>query len=130
MKTNQIIMGIAILAAGFGIGYATRGSSAPQVMGGHTMANGQMMSGHMMEGSSMQDMMDSMMAGLKGKTGDAFDKAFLSQMVMHHQGAVVMAEAVLKNSKRPELIQLAQDIITAQTKEIQMMEDWQAAWFK
>jgi uncharacterized protein (DUF305 family) len=74
-------------------------------------------------------MMSGMMAGLNGKTGDEFDKAFLAEMIVHHQGAVVMAKAVLKNSKRPELIKLASDIISAQTGEITMMKNWQKAWF-
>jgi uncharacterized protein (DUF305 family) len=79
---------------------------------------------------SMANMMQGMMAGLDGKTGDAFDKAFLSEMIMHHEGAVVMAQAVLKSSKRPEMLKLANDIISAQTGEIKMMQDWQSAWFK
>lgn len=77
----------------------------------------------------MNSMMNGMMAGLNGKTGDEFDKAFLAEMVVHHQGAVVMAQAVLKNSKRPELIKLANDIISAQTGEITMMKGWQKDWF-
>ena len=80
-------------------------------------------------GMGMDQMMDGMMAELEGKTGDAFDKAFLSEMIVHHEGAVVMAKSVLKNSKRPELIKLANDIITAQTGEIGMMTNWQKTWF-
>ena len=67
--------------------------------------------------------------GLQGKTGDAFDKAFLSLMITHHQSAVDMAKLVLTTSKRPELIKLANGIIAAQTKEIGMMQDWQKTWF-
>lgn len=92
----------------------------------------QMPDGSMMMNNGIMDMnatMGSMMAGLQGKTGDEFDKAFLSEMIMHHEGAVVMAEAVLKTSKRPELIKLATDIISAQTKEIEMMKSWQKEWF-
>ena len=93
----------------------------------------QMPDGSMMQNSNGMDMtssMQGMMAGLQGKTGDAFDKEFLAEMIVHHQGAVDMAQAVLKTSKRPELIQLANDIITAQTKEISMMQGWQKNWFK
>ena len=36
---------------------------------------------------------------------------------------------VLAQSKRPELIQLANDIIAAQQKEIDMMRGWQRTWF-
>ena len=90
----------------------------------------QMPDGTMMAGNDMASMMHDMNASLTGKTGDAFDKAFLSEMIVHHQGAVEMAQQVLKNSKRPELIKLANDIIKAQNGEIRMMQDWQKTWFK
>lgn len=93
----------------------------------HKMPDGTMMND---VGMDMHSMMDGMMATLDGKTGDEFDKAFLSEMIVHHQGAVDMAQAVLDTSKKPELIKLANEIITAQTKEIKMMQDWQKAWFK
>jgi len=78
----------------------------------------------MANSGDMSSMMGDMMKGLEGKTGDDFDRAFLSEMIVHHQGAVDMAQAVLKNSKRPELLNLAREIITAQTKEIEMMKLW------
>lgn len=93
----------------------------------HQMPDGKMMSN---TGMDMDSMMSGMMAGLQGKTGDTFDKEFLTEMIIHHQGAVEMAKAVLATSKRPELIKLANDIISAQTKEIGMMQGWQKAWFK
>lgn len=90
-----------------------------------------MMDGTMMSNSTdMEDMMASMNVALVGKTGDDFDKAFLSQMIVHHQGAVSMAQMVLNTSARPELKKLASDIISAQNNEIQMMKDWQQNWFK
>ena len=98
-----------------------------QYSGTHQMPDGSMMNN---DGSAMEGMMHDMMAGLSGKTGDTFDKAFLSEMIVHHQGAVDMAEAVLATSKRPELIQLAKEIIVAQTKEIGMMQGWQKTWFQ
>lgn len=133
LTTNQIMVGIAVLFIGFGIGYAVADNKTPE-MGNHTMGNGMMMSdnsmmgSHSMQGNSMQSMMDGMMNNLRGKTGDAFDQAFLSEMIMHHEGAVDMAEAVLATSKRPELRTLANDIISAQTKEINMMKKWQREW--
>lgn len=85
---------------------------------------------HSMQGGMMKDMMMDMTSSLKGKTGDEFDKVFLSEMIVHHEGAVDMAKMVLESSKRPELIKLANDIISAQTKEIDMMKTWEKTWFQ
>lgn len=127
-KNVVIILLVAILAVviGYFIGSATCGNRMNN-NGMHRMPNGEMM---MNEGSSMGNMMHQMSASLEGKTGDVFDEAFLKEMIVHHEGAVVMAKQVLATSKRPELIKLANDIITAQTGEIKMMGDWQKAWFK
>lgn len=108
------------------------------VTGGFYSMNGaggmhKMPSGHMMSDNDMMNMehqMDAMSASLKGKTGDDFDKEFLSQMIVHHVGAVDMAQMVLTTSKRPELIKLANEIISAQEKEIAQMKEWQKAWFE
>lgn len=102
------------------------------MMGGsHMMQNGQMMMNDDMGGMMMHDSsmtMDDMVNMLKGKTGDAFDKAFLEGMIPHHQGAVDMANAVLRDAKHDELKQLARDIIASQQKEIDMMKQWQKDW--
>lgn len=84
----------------------------------------------MMDHSAM-GMMEStgnMMAQLDGKTGDDFDKAFLEQMIMHHQSAIDMAASGKDNASRQELKDLTVAIVDAQTKEIQQMEQWQKEW--
>jgi uncharacterized protein (DUF305 family) len=80
-------------------------------------------------GGAMGMAMSGMVMGLDGKSGDLFDQAFLSGMIVHHQGAVAMAEAALKNAKRPEIKDLAQKIITAQEAEIAQMQAWQQTWY-
>jgi uncharacterized protein (DUF305 family) len=72
--------------------------------------------------------MDAMVTGLNGKTGDDFDKAFLSEMIVHHQGAIEMARLAQANAKHPELKALADGIIAAQSSEISQMKLWQTAW--
>lgn len=69
--------------------------------------------------------MEEMMEPLKGKEGEEFDRQFLNLMIIHHQGAIDMAEDAKDRGKREELKRMADDIISAQTKEIQMMKDWQ-----
>src|SRR3989344_2834731 len=116
-KNNLALSGVILLVIGIFVGwliFSDEQITAGIPSGMHQMGNGEMMQNGMM---GMNDAMGSMMVGLQGKTGDEFDKAFLSEMIMHHRGAVVMAEAVLKTSKRPELLKLANDIIKAQTKE-------------
>lgn len=133
MKNQTIVAVIISLIVGLGLGYAVWGTQAKAPVATsngmmHQMPDGSMMSNG--GGMDMDDMMKGMMAGLEGKTGDAFDKEFLAEMIVHHQGAVEMAKAVLEKSQRPELIKLANDIISAQNKEIGMMQEWQKAWFR
>lgn len=93
--------------------------------GGHYMADGTMMR----EPMGMHDEMNGMMRALDGKTGDSFDRAFLEEMIIHHQGAVSMAEAALRSAEHQEIRDLAQGIITAQNAEIKQMQGWQAIWY-
>lgn len=124
MNSKQIWYNVFVLAAGIIVGFIL-GSSSPTEET-HMMPDGHMMHGETM---TMEDMMHDMNAELVGKTGDAFDRAFLEEMIVHHQGAVEMAELVLQTSKRPELTTLANNIITAQTGEIAMMQGWLSTWF-
>jgi hypothetical protein len=72
--------------------------------------------------------MDGMVSGLQGKTGDAFDKAFLSEMIAHHEGAVEMAKLAQQNAKHAEIKGMANDIVSAQQREIDQMKQWQTSW--
>ncbi|HQV64922.1 MAG TPA: DUF305 domain-containing protein [Candidatus Paceibacterota bacterium] len=124
---KHILTVVGFLGIGLLGGWLIWGMSSHTMNGTHQMSDGSMMNN---DGSNMQAMMHDMNAALAGKTGDEFDKAFLSEMIIHHEGAVEMAQTVLKSSKRPELIKLANDIISAQNKEIDMMKGWQTKWFK
>ena len=86
------------------------------------------MMGHSMD--SMEHQMMGMTDRMKGKTGDELDKIFLQDMIVHHQGAVEMAQILAKDTKRPELQKMSADIIRVQTAEIAQMQQWLDAWFK
>lgn len=73
--------------------------------------------------------MSGMTAGLSGKTGDEFDRAFLAEMIVHHQGAVSMAQAALASARHQEIKTMAQNIISAQNSEIAQMKEWQKSWY-
>jgi uncharacterized protein (DUF305 family) len=77
----------------------------------------------------MGQTMDGMTSSLKGKKGDALDIAFLVGMITHHEGAVAMAKELQAGTKRPELQKMANDIISVQTTEINMMKGWLNQWF-
>lgn len=85
--------------------------------------------GHTMQMSS--DQMQSMMMKMDLGAADAdFDLRFMNAMIPHHEGAVTMAQDALNKSKRSEVKQLAQDIITSQSAEIEQMNQWKQAWYK
>lgn len=96
---------------------------------GYVIGSGGTINSPATDSANMHGAMGAMTSGLTGKTGDELDKAFLDEMIVHHEGAVEMAQTLLAGTKRPELTKLGNDIITAQTKEIQMMKDWRKAWF-
>ena len=100
----------------------------------HKMADGSMMGNDGMTMGNTQMSMDSMMmdmlAGMKGRSGTELEKVFLQEMVAHHQGAVDMANELLKDKTiRPELAKFARDIVSAQTGEISMQKKWLKDWF-
>ncbi|MBP7741288.1 MAG: DUF305 domain-containing protein [Candidatus Pacebacteria bacterium] len=125
MKTNTGLLIVLLVVVSAGMGYLV-GSSTPRTTV-HKMSDGREMTDTSM---SMHDEMAGMMSSLSGKEGDELDKAFLAEMIVHHEGAVDMAKAVLAKGKHPELQKMATDIIEAQTKEIAQMKEWQTAWYK
>lgn len=72
--------------------------------------------------------MDQMAQSLVGKKGDEFDKAFLADMIEHHQAAVNMAKLSAANAKHDEIKRLSNDIVSAQNSEIERMKQWQQDW--
>lgn len=86
---------------------------------GHGMGSG------MMHGGMMGDATDV----TRLETANPFDKAFIEEMIPHHQMAVMMAQMLKGGSARPEMRGLADDIITSQTSEIDQMRSWYRAWY-
>ncbi|CAG9179294.1 DUF305 domain-containing protein [Cupriavidus pampae] len=54
-------------------------------------------------------------------TGD-IDRDFVAMMTPHHQGAIEMAQAVLRHGKNEQLRRIAQEIIVDQQQEIAAMQ--------
>jgi len=131
MKNNVLIVGLLTLIAGLFIGYTL----APRAMVDTKVAietneevedhDEELISGDGM----MMHAMEEMTRGFKGKTGEEFEKAFLEMMIVHHIGAIEMAEQLLTETDRPELVKMGNDIITVQTDEVNMMKGWLDDWF-
>jgi uncharacterized protein (DUF305 family) len=87
------------------------------------------------EGKSVIPMSEQQSQSMKmvkylGAADPKFDLRFMDAMLAHHEGALTMAQNALAKSKRPEVKQLAQDIITSQQAEIDQMKQWRQAWYK
>ncbi len=66
---------------------------------------------------------------LKSKSGNELEQSFLEEMIIHHEGAVEMAQTVKAGTKRPELQKLADGIVNEQNQEIGKMKVWLSDWF-
>lgn len=112
-KNNTVIIGLLTLLLGLAVGYGLGTANAPRVV----------------PSAGMHGAMSGMMMELEGKTGAELERAFLDGMIIHHEGAIEMANVLLRSTERPELIKLGNDIISAQMGEIEMMKRWRSDWF-
>ena len=80
--------------------------------------------GHMMHMEGMEGDLDVL------KAAPNFDREFLNQMIVHHEMAIMMARMLAGGTERSEMKELADDIMTSQEREIEMMTSWRQAWFK
>ena len=78
-----------------------------------------MSSEHSMSGMMGEDDM----AKLEAAQGTEAAKLFLTQMIAHHEGAVMMAKTETTDGKNAEAVQLSKDIVSSQETEIQEMKD-------
>lgn len=67
-------------------------------------------------------MSDEDMAALHNAQGVEASKLFLTQMIAHHEGAIIMAQKEIKDGQYPASIELAQSIVTSQQTEIETMK--------
>src|SRR6476659_3581080 len=72
--------------------------------------------------NATMDKMHMAMAAIQ-RSGDA-DVDFVRLMLPHHQGAIDMAKVQLLYGKDPQMRRLAQEIVTDQQLEIELMQRW------
>ncbi|WP_259727136.1 DUF305 domain-containing protein [Synechococcus sp. CS-1326] len=62
-------------------------------------------------------------------TAPDFDRAFIEQMIPHHQMGVMMASMAQTNSQHPQLRAMQQAMVKAQSREIEQMTQWYRSWY-
>ena len=67
---------------------------------------------------------------LRAATGSEKDVEFMSQLIPHHQGSLMIANAGLHQSEKTEIHKLSESIINTRAVEMKKMQDWQYAWIK
>jgi uncharacterized protein (DUF305 family) len=92
-------------------------SSTMPGMPGHDMSGGDMpgMAGHGM-------MSDQDMAALQEAQGAEASRLFLTQMIQHHEGAIMMAQQEIDKGQFPAAVTLARSIVSSQQQEITTMK--------
>ena len=62
-------------------------------------------------------------------TSAEYDQTFIDSMVPHHLAAVDMAKIAQEQAEHAEIKQMANDIVTSQSKEIDQLKAWRKAWY-
>ncbi len=79
--------------------------------------------GHKLVGHSDHGMMtDDDMAALGSASAGEFERMWLTMMIEHHEGAVVMAEEVITGGSDPRVRTLAEAVVAQQSEEISRMK--------
>ena len=60
---------------------------------------------------------------------EPFDKAFIDEMIPHHESAIAMAEVARQETEDPEIREIAVGILSAQNQEIEQMQQWRQQWY-
>jgi len=102
----------------FAIAFSLFAASLAQ--GGHTTDPNENSSWSAITGSI--EKMHSAMSSIKSSGNN--DADFVALMLPHHQAAIDMAKAELVNGKDAQMRRLAQEIITDQQSEIELMQLW------
>jgi uncharacterized protein (DUF305 family) len=85
--------------------------------------------GAQMAGMNMSGMGTESNAALAQLSGKAYNIAWMSQMLEHHKGALVMSQDCVKYCRQAEVKKAAQTIINDQSKEIKQLEGWLKSWY-
>ena len=118
---SKTVSATAFLACALVVPLSLHAQSAPHA-GMKGAAMDQTMPAGKMDMKSMMKENNDKMASVK--TSGHPDVDFAQMMRIHHQGAIDMAQSQLRDGKDPQLLSMAQDIISAQKKEIAVLDTY------
>lgn len=121
MKKTYALIGITLVIIGGATAYFISRQQDGSEMGDMTGMDHSRMS--MSSGSGSETYKK--YAALKG---EAYDKEFIANMIVHHESAMNMAEMALASAKHQEIKDLAAAINASQGKEVGAMRGWQTEW--
>ena len=107
-------IGLAAAAAAVAIGFARAPAWPQETPAQHASAEAPFL-------AENDSAMSKMMADMAVKPSGNVDRDFVAMMVPHHQGAIDMAQALLRYGHNEQLRRLAQEIIVTQQQEIAAM---------
>lgn len=64
-----------------------------------------------------------------GQVDRTFDLRYVNAMISHHRGAMLLAEQLGKNTVRPEMKTLSQNILNDEPKTIAELYAWKKDWY-
>lgn len=64
-----------------------------------------------------------------GQADRTFDLRYINAMIAHHRGAMLLAEQLGKNTARPEMKTLSQNILNDEPKAIAELYAWKKDWY-
>lgn len=69
------------------------------------------------------------MSAHMGMSDELSERAFIDEMIVHHQGAIAMAKAQLQAGEDADLRKISTAIVAAQQREIEQLEAWRDQWY-
>lgn len=122
---NILIVAIVTIVAVAGVSIYAISNNDNEMMDGNMMGNN---SSQQATSNSLIDKNSAEYKMYSELKGEDYDRMFIANMIEHHRGAVDMAKLAQTNAKHQELKDMADDIISTQSKEIADMESWQKQW--
>jgi len=138
MKNQSILIlaGLIAIVVASIVVYSLHNKSKDYSARMHMNTEGNLLSGmhRMPDGSLMRNESNSSHSGMGGTDHSMMmiksEREFLEGMIPHHLEAVVTAKDVIaRGGSTPEIKKLAENIVSAQEKEIAMMKDWYQSWY-